>query len=54
MAIIRKAKSTSKGSKARAKAPYTLCEWKKIEKLACVKCELHKSPKKAKNHIETL
>jgi hypothetical protein len=43
-----------KKAKVRAKLPYTHCEWEKIEKLACVKCAVHKCAKKAKKHIEGL
>jgi len=48
MTNIKKAKVTA------AKCPYTSCEWKKIEKLASVKCVIHKCAKKAKKHIEAL
>lgn len=40
--------------KVTAELPYTPSEWMKIEKLASVKGELHKSAKKAKKHIEAL
>jgi AbrB family looped-hinge helix DNA binding protein len=40
--------------KVTAELPYTSCEWRKIEKLASVKCGAYKCAKKAKKHIEAL